>query len=74
MAEPLRFYRNSHIPEVPCAVPALQHEHRDVNRQPPPLRAAPHMEETAAQPAHYHGETPHPPQTHYEPQAQTGQW
>ena len=54
LAEPLRFYRKPQSPEVPCAVLALQHGHRDMTRQPPPLKAAPHMEPTVAQPAPYY--------------------
>ena len=69
MAEPLRFYRNPHSPEVPCAVPALQHGHGDVNRQPLPQQAATRMEHTAAQPV-YHSEPLRVPQTQHEPQAQ----
>ena len=69
VAEPLRFYRNPHSPEVPCAVPALQHGHRDVNRQPLPQQAATRMEHTAAQPV-YHSEPLHVPQTQHEPQVQ----
>ena len=69
VAEPLRFYRNPHSPDVPCAVPALQHGHGDVNRQPLPQQAATRMEHTAAQPV-YHSEPLRVPQTQHEPQAQ----
>ena len=69
VAEPLRFYRNPHNPEVPCAVPALQRGHRDMNRQPPPQQAATHMEHTAARPA-YHSEPLYLPQMQHEPQMQ----
>ena len=69
VAEPLRFYRNPHSPEVPCAVPALQHGHSDVNRQPLPQQAATRMEHTAAQPV-YHSEPLYVPQTQHEPQVQ----
>ena len=71
VAEPLRFYRNPHNPEVPCAVPALQHGHRDVNRQPPPQQAATHMEHTAAELA-YHSEPLCVPQMQHEPHVQYG--
>ena len=69
VAEPLRFYRNPHSPEVPCAVPALQHGHRDVNRHPLPQQAATRMEHTVAQPV-YHSEPLYVPQTQHEPQVQ----
>ena len=69
VAEPLRFYRNPHSLEAPCAVPALQHGHRDVNRQPLPHQAATRMEHTAAQPM-YHSEPLYVPQTQHEPQVQ----
>ena len=69
VAEPLRFYRNPHSPEVPCAVPALQHGHGDVSRQPLPQQAATRMEHMAAQPV-YHSEPLRVPQTQHEPQAQ----